>query len=100
MSAGFFFWGAQAPRLLSHAPRGTLLSSVQPSARRVFGVAPKTAGEAPTLPGADMSASGDEEGDHEEAVPLFGTWKRAYLAVAVVFVFDVALFYGFSRYFS
>jgi len=47
-----------------------------------------------------MSALGDKEGDHEEAVPLFGTWKRAYLAVAVIFVFDVALFYGFSRYFS
>ena len=34
------------------------------------------------------------------AVPLFGTWRKAYLTVAAAFVFDVALFYGISRYFA
>lgn len=37
---------------------------------------------------------------NNERVPLFGTWRRAYLVVIAVFVFDVALFYAFSRYFS
>ena len=36
----------------------------------------------------------------DDRVPLFGTWRNAYLAVAGVFVLDVALFYAFSRYFS
>ncbi|MDQ6765909.1 MAG: hypothetical protein M3Z22_07415 [Verrucomicrobiota bacterium] len=35
-----------------------------------------------------------------DAVPLFGTWRNAYLAVAAAFVIDVALFYAFSRYFA
>ncbi len=34
------------------------------------------------------------------AVPLFGRWRNAYLAVVVFFVIDVALFYLFGRYFS
>ncbi len=38
--------------------------------------------------------------DSTEAVPLFCTWKRAYITVVAFFVFDVALFYAFSRYFS
>jgi hypothetical protein len=33
-------------------------------------------------------------------VPLFGSWRNAYLAVVTVFVIDVVLFYAFSRYFS
>ena len=37
---------------------------------------------------------------NNERVPLFGTWRRAYLVVLAVFVFDVVLFYVFSRYFS
>ena len=36
----------------------------------------------------------------DDAVPLFGTWRKAYLFVVAAFVFDVALFYAFSRYFS
>jgi hypothetical protein len=35
-----------------------------------------------------------------ESVPLFGTWRRAYLAVVVVFVLEVAFFYFVSRHFS
>jgi hypothetical protein len=35
-----------------------------------------------------------------EAVPLFGSWRKAYVAVVVVFVLEVALFYFVSRYFS
>ncbi len=33
-------------------------------------------------------------------VPLFGTWRRAYLAVVIVFVLEVAFFYFVSRAFS
>ncbi len=36
----------------------------------------------------------------EKPVPLFGTWRRAYLAVVLFFVFEVALFYFVSRFFS
>ena len=36
----------------------------------------------------------------EGAVPLFGTWRNAYLVVLAAFVFDVVLFYAFSRYFA
>jgi hypothetical protein len=40
-----------------------------------------------------MSAPNDD-------VPLFGSWRNAYLGVVVVFVLEVAFFYFFSRYFS
>lgn len=36
----------------------------------------------------------------ETRVPLFGTWRNAYLAVLCAFVIDVAIFYFFERYFS
>ena len=38
--------------------------------------------------------------DEREDVPLFGSWRNAYVVVVVVFVFDVALFYAISRYFA
>lgn len=34
------------------------------------------------------------------AVPLFGTWRGAYLAVVAAFVVEVAFFYFVSHYFS
>ena len=39
-----------------------------------------------------------EPGD--DLVPLFGSWRNAYIVVVVVFVIEVALFFVFSRYFS
>jgi hypothetical protein len=36
----------------------------------------------------------------DERVPLFGTWRNAYITVVVVFIIDVVLFYAFERYFS
>jgi hypothetical protein len=36
----------------------------------------------------------------DERVPLFGTWRNAYITVVIVFVLDVVLFYAFERYFS
>ncbi|MGI8819931.1 MAG: hypothetical protein ACR2ID_03530 [Chthoniobacterales bacterium] len=33
-------------------------------------------------------------------VPLFSSWRNAYLAVVAVFVVEVALFYALSRFFS
>ena len=38
--------------------------------------------------------------NNDERVPLFGTWRNAYLTVVIVFVLDVVLFYAFERYFS
>ena len=35
-----------------------------------------------------------------DAVPLFGTWRKAYLMIVVAFVCEVALFYAISRYFA
>ena len=35
-----------------------------------------------------------------ETAPLFGTWRKAYLAIVLVFILQVAIFYLFSRYFS
>ena len=39
--------------------------------------------------------------DNEQArVPLFGTWRNAYVIVIVVFVLNVALFFAISRLFA
>jgi hypothetical protein len=35
-----------------------------------------------------------------DSVPLFGSWRRAYIAVTVAFVLEVTFFYFVSRYFS
>ena len=35
-----------------------------------------------------------------ESVPLFGSWRRAYLAVFVAFVLEVGFFFFVSRFFS
>jgi len=34
-----------------------------------------------------------------ESVPLFGSWRKAYLAVFVAFVLEIAFFYFVSRFF-
>ena len=33
-------------------------------------------------------------------IPLFGSWRNAYLVVVLAFVIEVALFYLMSRYFA
>ena len=38
--------------------------------------------------------------DDAEHVPLFGSWRTAYVAVVIVFVLDVIVFYAISRYFA
>ena len=35
-----------------------------------------------------------------ERVPLFGSWRNAYLAAVIAFVVDVVAFYAISRYFA
>ena len=47
-----------------------------------------------------MSARRQVGEDEKIAVPLFGNWRNAYVAVVVFFVVEVAAFYFFSRYFS
>ena len=43
----------------------------------------------------------DPKETHEpERVPLFGSWRAAYVAVVAVFVLDVIVFYAISRYFA
>lgn len=41
-----------------------------------------------------------ERDGEANGVPLFGTWRKAYVVVVAVFIFDVALFYAISRYFA
>ena len=38
--------------------------------------------------------------DPQTAAPLFGTWRRAYWTTFAVFVLEVALLYGFTRFFA
>jgi uncharacterized protein (DUF2235 family) len=38
-----------------------------------------------------------EPGDR---IPLFGSWRNAYLAIVVAFILEVAFFYFVSRHFS
>ena len=39
-------------------------------------------------------------GDDHERVPLFGSWRNAYIVVVAAFVLNVALFYAISRLFA
>ncbi len=45
-----------------------------------------------------MNESDDR--DKQERVPLFGSWRTAYIVVVTVFVINVALFYAISRIFA
>ena len=47
-----------------------------------------------------MSAPQRDDEDEHAAVPVFGNWRNAYVAVVIFFFADVAAFYFFSRYFS
>ncbi len=38
--------------------------------------------------------------DEPERVPLFGSWRNAYLVAVIAFIADVAVFYAISRYFA
>ena len=40
------------------------------------------------------------EDNDEPEVPLFGSWRNAYLTVVIAFVVEVGLFYACSRIFS
>lgn len=56
-------------------------------------------GEAMTPPpNANPSPAVDE--NTRAAVPLFGSWRMAYIVVVAAFVCNVALFYAISRYFA
>ena len=35
-----------------------------------------------------------------DKVPLFGSWRNAYVLVVAVFVLDVVVFYAISRFFA
>lgn len=41
-----------------------------------------------------------EEDERNIAVPLFGSWRKAYVVVVAAFLFDVAAFYAIGRYFA
>ena len=40
------------------------------------------------------------EDPEQDRVPLFGSWRNAYIVVIVVFVLNVALFYAIGRLFA
>ena len=46
-----------------------------------------------------MSDSDEREVENVR-VPLFGSWRNAYVVVVAVFVTEVALFYAISRIFG
>lgn len=48
----------------------------------------------------DINGKTDRDIPTDDAAPLFGTWRRAYLVVFVVFVVELAFFSFVSRYFS
>lgn len=35
-----------------------------------------------------------------ERVPLFGSWRNAYITVVAAFLLNVAIYYAISRYFA
>jgi len=47
-----------------------------------------------------MHSDHDQGPRSSPAVPLFGTWRTAYIVVVAVFVIEVALFYAMSRSFA
>jgi hypothetical protein len=42
--------------------------------------------------------SPDENG--HDRVPLFGTWRTAYIVVVIAFLLNVAVFYAITRIFA
>ena len=50
--------------------------------------------------GATRVVRDENHGNDDLSVPLFGSWRNAYVTVVAVFVVEVALFFVFSRYFS
>jgi hypothetical protein len=42
--------------------------------------------------------SPNENGD--DRVPLFGTWRTAYIVVVIAFLLNVAVFYAITRIFA
>lgn len=46
-----------------------------------------------------QTAADNDLSAEKEPAPLFGRWRNAYIAVAVVFIIDVALFYALGRSF-
>ena len=40
------------------------------------------------------------EPNGRDRVPLFGSWRNAYLVVIGMFIVDVAIFYAISRFFA
>ena len=41
-----------------------------------------------------------DDGEQDAQVPLFGSWRNAYLVAIAAFVVDVIAFYAISRYFA
>ena len=41
----------------------------------------------------------DDENGHER-VPLFGTWRTAYVVVVIAFIVNVAVYYAITRIFA
>ena len=48
----------------------------------------------------DRATNFDKTEESPSAVPLFGTWRRAYALAIGLFAAEIALLYAFTRYFS
>ena len=46
-----------------------------------------------------MNDSHLDASEESDAVPCFGSWRNAYVAVTVAFVLEVIFFYFVSRFF-
>lgn len=44
-------------------------------------------------------SKGRNDNGAADRVPVFGSWRKAYIAVVAAFVFEVAIFYAIGRYF-
>lgn len=50
--------------------------------------------------GSDPMKSNVPDDDKTRRLPLFGTWRNAYLVIVVIFILEVGFFYLVSRYFE
>ena len=41
-----------------------------------------------------------DDGEQDAQVPLFGSWRNAYVTVVAAFALNVVIFYAISRYFA
>jgi len=46
-----------------------------------------------------VAESSEKATEKQQRVPLFGSWRNAYLVVVVIFILEVGFFFFVSRWF-